>query len=152
VERRLGVADKKRIYARADRIILVPRTGDDGALTFGYVAASLEAVVAHVMRLLLEPRYRDDLKQCQWTECNRDDAQQPADSRRFFLVSERRAAAAAAGKEVTGKLPDRYCCEEHMRAAHRARATEATLLRRKKQREQKLKQAAARAAKRSGGN
>jgi len=136
LEVRLSAADRKRIYAAADKIVLVSRTAEDGVRGFQYVAPNLEAVVGYAMGLLLNPLYGNDLKQCQWKDC-----------RRFFFVSERRRTAEAAGKERTGKLPDRYCREEHMRAAHRARATEATLRRRKEQREHKLKVAAAPAAK-----
>jgi hypothetical protein len=94
------------------------------------------------MRLLLDPAkpHGEDLKQCQWKDCNDiRDARNLRQVRRFFFVSERREAAAEAGRMLTGKLPDRYCCEEHMKAAHRARATEATQQRRKELREKKLK-------------
>jgi hypothetical protein len=133
VEGRLTVADRKRIYVAGDRMVLVPRTAEDGAVKYQYVAAGLDVVIGYAMRLLMDPRYRNDLKQCRWKDCN-GASREPDKARRFFFVSQRREAAAAAGKEVTGKLPDRYCCEEHMRAAHRTRATEATLRRRKEQR------------------
>ena len=146
----LTVGDRKRIHAAADRVLMVPRTGVGGAMLYHYLPDSPEAAVAHAMRLLLDPskpQYGEDLKQCQWEECNRiEDARQLPHVPRFFFVSERREAAVAAGKKLTGKAPDRYCCEEHMRAAHRARATEATLRRRRELREQKLKAAAKRAA------
>lgn len=149
VDKRLSTADRKRIYASADRIVLVPRTAEDGSVKFQYIPVSLEAALAHAMRLLMDPAkaLREDLKQCQWRNCNRLDDRRIPNVRNFFFVSERREAAKAAGKERTGKLPDRYCCEEHMRAEHRARATDATLQRRKEQREQKLRLAMARTAK-----
>jgi hypothetical protein len=147
IENRLKVADRKRIYTWADRVLMVPRTAQDGALKYQYVPAGPEAATAHAMRLLLDPvkkQYREDLKQCQWKDCNRiENAPGLPHVRRFFFVSERREAAAAAGKKGTGKLPDQYCSETHMRAAHRARATEATIKRRKLLRERK-EQAAAR--------
>ena len=131
----LTAADKKRLYATADRVLLIPRTGDDGTVVYRYVTENFEAAIAHAMRLLLaNPEDQEDLRQCRWKDCNR-----------FFFVSQRLEAAAAPGKTVVGKRPDRYCCKEHMRAAHRVRATEATIARRKKLREQKL-QATARAA------
>jgi hypothetical protein len=117
---------------------------EDGTLRYHYQPESLEAITAHAMRLLLDPSrpLGRDLKQCQWSECNLiRDARNLPHVRKFFFVSERREAAAAAGKEVTGKLPDRYCCEEHMRAAHRERATAATIKRRKELRERKLAKA-----------
>jgi hypothetical protein len=149
IDGRLTTADKKRIYAAADRMLMIPRTRDDRTVIYRFVPANFEAAVAHAMRLLIAspPDQQEDLKQCQWKDCNRDeDAPEVPYVRRFFFVSQRREAQEAAGKERTGKLPDRYCCEEHMRAAHRVRATEATIARRQKLKEQK-QQAAHAAAK-----
>jgi hypothetical protein len=151
VDGKLSPTDRRRIYKAADRILMVPRTADDGTISNQYMPEGLEAALAHAIRLLLDPEkaYGNDLKQCQWEECNRiEDARKLAHIRRFFFVSERREAQVAAGKEATGKVPDRYCCEEHMREAHRKRATEATLRRRREQKEANAKAAAARAAKR----
>jgi hypothetical protein len=139
IEGRVSAADRRRIFSTADRLVLVPRTDDDGTVKVQYLPESTESALGHALRLLLDPLkpYRNDLKQCQWKDCKLYSGY-PGDIRRFFLVSDRRKAAAAAGKEGTGKLPDRYCCEEHMRAAHRARATEATIRRRNELRERKL--------------
>jgi hypothetical protein len=145
IEGRFTAADRKRVYREADRVIMVPHTGDDGVVKHRYLPDGLKAGLAHALRLLLDsskPQYRSDLKQCQWKDCNRESVQYLPHVRRFFFVSERREAAAAAGKESTGKLPDRYCCEAHMRAAHRARATEATIRRRRELRNLRLKTAA----------
>jgi hypothetical protein len=142
VDRQMSKADQRRIYAEADRVIMIPRTAADGSIRYRYVPESLKAALAHAMRLLLdaEKPHGEDLKQCQWRDCNDiRDARNLPHVCRFFFVSERREAATAAGRMLTGKLPDRYCCEEHMRAAHRARATEATQKRRKEIRERKLK-------------
>lgn len=151
VDGRLTRADRKRIYDSADRVVMIPRTTADGVVRYRYLPDSPEAAVSHALRLLLDPskpEVANDLKQCQWKDCNRiDDARNLPHVRRFFFVSERREAAAAAGKSTTGKLPDQYCSREHMRAAHRARATQATIDRRKRLREEKLKAAAKRAAK-----
>ena len=150
---RLSKADRRRIYRAADRVLMMPRTADDGALRYQYLPLSAESAVAHAMRLLIDPakpQLREDLKQCQWRDCNRiEDARQLAHVRRFFFVSERREAQAAAGKEMTGKAPDRYCSPEHMRAAHRERATLATIKRRKKLKEAKAEAKAKAAAKRA---
>jgi hypothetical protein len=142
VDSRLDVENRERIYSAADRMIMIPKTDDHGAIRYRYLPESIEAALAHAFRLLLDPAkpHAEDLKQCQWRDCNLiTDERRLAHIRRFFFVSERREAMAEAGKQLTGKLPDRYCCVEHMRAAHRERATEATIKRRKDLRERKLK-------------
>jgi hypothetical protein len=142
VDDRLSAESRKRIHIAADRMIMIPKTDDDGRVVYRYLPESIEAALAHALRLLLDPAkaYAADFKQCQWRECNHiTDERNLAHVRGFFFVSERREAMAAAGKQLTGKLPDRYCCAEHMRAAHRERATEATIKRRKELREGKLK-------------
>jgi hypothetical protein len=118
-----------------------PTTDDHGNTQYRYLPESIDAALAHALRLLLDNKsHAADLKQCQWRECNEIiDARNLPHIRRFFFVSERREAMAAAGKQRTGKLPDRYCCEEHMRAAHRERATEATIRRRRELRDRKLR-------------
>lgn len=138
IEGRLNAASRRRVFTTADRLIMVPRTRDDGTVVFHYLPERTESALGHALRLLLDPAkpYGSDLKRCQWKDCRL--YQGSPDIRRFFFVSDRRKAAAAAGKAQTGKLPDRYCCEEHMRAAHRARATEATIRRRQELRERKL--------------
>jgi hypothetical protein len=141
IDNRLSSADRKRIFASADCVLLVPRTNADGTMKFQYLPQNPESAIAHALRLLADASrpYKNDLKQCQWKECRLwPDIPDSPDIRRFFFVSDRRKAAVEAGKEPTGKLPDRYCSEEHMRAAHRARATEATMRRRKQIREGKI--------------
>jgi hypothetical protein len=95
-------------------------------------------VAAHALRFLLaSPEDQEDLKQCQWRLCNRnEDAPELPYVPKFFLVSQRREAQGKADKTVTGRRPDRYCCEEHMQLAHRERATRWTIEHRKKLREQ----------------
>lgn len=145
IDGELTSSDRKRIYATADQVLMVPRTADGGAVRYQYLPLNVQAALAHAVRLLLDPVKTDhgrDLKQCQWKDCNRiEDARQLPHVRRFFFVSERREAAVAAGKDATGAPPDRYCCEEHMRDAHRVKATEATLRRRKVLRDNKAKKA-----------
>ena len=102
------------------------------------------------MRLpVANPQDQEDLRQCRWRDCNRteDDVCQLPHVRRFFFISERLEAAAKKGKAPTGKRPDRYCCEDHVLAAHRERATAAAIARRKREREQKLQATALAAAK-----
>jgi hypothetical protein len=138
IEDRLDASTRRRIFAAADRMVLVPRRGGDGTVWFQFLPEKPAAALAHTLCLLLDPQkpYGKDLKQCQWKDCKLYPGY-AGDIRRFFFVSDRRRAAVEAGKERTGKLPDRYCCEEHMLAAHRARATEATIRRRKEQREER---------------
>jgi hypothetical protein len=149
VDNNLSASDRRRIYNSADRVLMAPHTGDDGVVLYQYVPENADAVIAYALRLLLDPTkgHDADLKQCQWKDCNRiEDARQLPHVRKFFFVSERREMALAAGKQVTGKLPDRYCSELHMLDAHRARATEATIKRRKELRARKEAKAAAKSA------
>lgn len=141
IENRLDSASRRRIVSEADRLVLVPRRDENDKRVFDYLPESLPTVLAYSLWLLLDPEqpYRSDLKQCQWKDCRLDIP--GTDIRRFFFMSDRRKASR------TGKLPDTYCDEEHMKAAHRARATQATMERRRKEREERERKLAAKAKK-----
>src|SRR5262249_34349465 len=109
VDGSLSSADRKRIYAAADRVLMVPRTGEGGTLRYHYISASPDAAAAHALRLLLSnPQHHNDLKQCQWRECNLiEDAPQLPPVKRFFFLNERREGRPAEGNKGTGERPHR---------------------------------------------
>jgi hypothetical protein len=69
----LSAADKKRIYAGAERVLMVPRISDDGqVVNYVWFWPSNDAWAAHAVRLL-ELSHLADLRQCQWKRCNLED-------------------------------------------------------------------------------
>jgi hypothetical protein len=134
VEKRMTPAMRARIGAQAVRVVQVPQGRLGEGETFRYLPESLQAALAQVLKLIIDKGYAADLRQCRLPACGQVTGARPQlDRRRFFFVSLRREAT---GK-TTGRLPDQYCSPEHMQVAHRARATAATLRRRRELREQR---------------